>query len=63
MHAAPKYYAALRPATLRIHDFVPKIRTSFHKMKELYADSTFPGRLLPHWPHELGRNNRICRAF
>ena len=42
MQAAPKYYAALRPATLRIHDFVPQIRTSFHKMKELYADSTFP---------------------
>jgi hypothetical protein len=38
----PKYYATLRPATLHIKDFTPRIRASFRRMKELYPDSTFP---------------------
>jgi len=38
----PKYYAAIRPETLRIKDMAPRIRSSFRKMKELYSDSTFP---------------------
>jgi len=39
---APKYYAAIRPATLRIKDFSPRIRSSFRKLKEIYPASTFP---------------------
>ena len=42
MNGAPKSYAALRPATLRIKDFTPRIRASFRKLKELYPASTFP---------------------
>ena len=33
---------AIRPATLRIKDFTPRIRASFRKLKELYPASTFP---------------------
>ena len=40
--AAPKYYAALRPASLRIHEMVPRIRASFHKLKDIYPPATFP---------------------
>ena len=39
---APKYYAAIRPATLRIQDFTLRSRSSFRKLKELYPASTFP---------------------
>lgn len=42
INGAPKYYAAIRPATLRIKDFAPRIRASFRKLKELYPASTFP---------------------
>jgi hypothetical protein len=42
MNQRPKYYAAIRPETLRIKDLTPRIRSSFRKMKGLYADSTFP---------------------
>ncbi len=39
---APRYYAALRPSSMRIKEFTPGIRASFRKMKDLYADSIFP---------------------
>jgi len=39
---APGYYAALRPASSHIKDFTPRIRASFHKLKDLYPRSTFP---------------------
>lgn len=42
INGAPKYYGAIRPATLRIKDFTPRIRASFRKLKELYPASTFP---------------------
>jgi hypothetical protein len=42
MNQRSKYYAAIRPETLHIKDLAPRIRSSFKKMKELHADSTFP---------------------
>jgi hypothetical protein len=40
--AAPKYYAALRPATLQIKTMPSGIRSSFRKLAELYPESIFP---------------------
>jgi len=42
MAQRPKYYAAIRPETLRIKAMTPRIRSSFRKMNELYSDATFP---------------------
>ncbi len=39
---APKYYEALRPASMRIKEMVPRIRASFQQLKALYEPATFP---------------------
>lgn len=38
----PGYYAAARPATLRISELEPQIRRAFHKLAELHPDAVFP---------------------
>ncbi len=39
---APKYYEALRPASMLIKEMVPRIRSSFQKLKALYDPAIFP---------------------
>ena len=38
----PKFYASVRPATLRVSGMEKKMRKSFHKFKRLYPDAAFP---------------------
>jgi len=38
----PKYYASIRPSTLRIADFEKQMRKSFRNLKKIYADAVFP---------------------
>jgi hypothetical protein len=38
----PKFYAAIRPNTLRVSSMEDKIRESFRKLEEVYPDATFP---------------------
>jgi hypothetical protein len=42
IEALPRYYASIRASTLRVADMEKRIRKSFHKFKELYADAVFP---------------------
>jgi hypothetical protein len=39
---AKAYYDALREPSMRVADFEPQVRKSFHRLKELYPDSVFP---------------------
>lgn len=39
---APRYYAALREPSLKVGSYEKQIRTSFHKLKEIYPAATFP---------------------
>jgi hypothetical protein len=39
---APRYYSALRPASLRIREMVPGMKVTFRKLKELYPRANFP---------------------
>lgn len=38
----PRYYASIRPSTLRVGEMEEKIRASFRRFKELYPDAVFP---------------------
>lgn len=38
----PRYYAAIRPNTLKVATVEPQVRESFHKFKGLYDDAMFP---------------------
>ncbi len=38
----PKFYASVRPSTLRIAEMEKKIRSSFRKFKQIYPEATFP---------------------
>lgn len=38
----PRYYASIRPSTLRVADMEKRMRKSFHNFKKLYADAVFP---------------------
>ena len=38
----PKFYASVRPATLRVARLEKRMRQSFRKFKELYPDAAFP---------------------
>lgn len=38
----PGYYASIRPSTLRVAEFAPEIRRSFHTLDSLYPDAVFP---------------------
>lgn len=58
----PDYYASMRPSTLRVSEFEPEIRRTFHALDSLYPDAVFPdtyvliGRLNSGGtltPHEL----------
>jgi len=40
--ALPRFYASVRPNTLRVEEMEKKIRRSFRKFKELYPDAVFP---------------------
>ena len=42
MDQAPEYYAALRPASMRIKEMIPGMRASFRKLKQLYPSANFP---------------------
>ncbi|MCA1557925.1 MAG: DUF2268 domain-containing protein [Acidobacteria bacterium] len=38
----PKFYASVRPSTLRIAEIEKKMRSSFRKFKQIYPDAAFP---------------------
>ena len=38
----PRYYASVRPSTLRVAEMEKKFRQSFRKFKEIYPDAIFP---------------------
>lgn len=38
----PKFYASVRPSTLRVAEMEKKMRKSFRKFKKLYPDAVFP---------------------
>lgn len=38
----PKFYASVRPATLRVGQLEKKMRQSFHKFKRMYPEAAFP---------------------
>ena len=38
----PRYYAAIRPNTLRIHQMTPIIRDGLHRFQALYPEAAFP---------------------
>ncbi|HYP27622.1 MAG TPA: DUF2268 domain-containing putative Zn-dependent protease [Blastocatellia bacterium] len=38
----PKYYASIRPSTLRVREMEKGMRKSFRNFKKLYADAVFP---------------------
>lgn len=38
----PKFYASVRPSTLRIAEMEKKMRRSFRKFKQIYPDAAFP---------------------
>jgi hypothetical protein len=38
----PKYYASIRPATLRVKEMEKQMRKCFRNFKNLYADAVFP---------------------
>jgi len=38
----PRYYAAVRPNTLRLHEQEPVIRAGLRQLESLYPDATFP---------------------
>ncbi|MEZ5424723.1 MAG: DUF2268 domain-containing putative Zn-dependent protease [Pyrinomonadaceae bacterium] len=38
----PKYYAGLRPGSLKVASYKPQMQKSFRKLKEIYPDSIFP---------------------
>ena len=42
VNAHPRFYASIRPSTLRIADAEPEIRAAFRRMEALYPDATFP---------------------
>lgn len=37
-----RYYRSIRESTARISSFTPRIRESFHRLKDLYPDAVFP---------------------
>jgi hypothetical protein len=37
-----RYYSSTRESTARISSFTPRIRESFHRLKDLYPDAVFP---------------------
>ena len=42
IQGSPKFYASLKEITPRVAEMEPAIRTSFHKLKDLYPDAVFP---------------------
>lgn len=38
----PKYYASIRPSTLRVKEMEKQMRKSFRNLKKLYPDAVFP---------------------
>jgi hypothetical protein len=38
----PRYYASIRPSTMRVLEFEPAIRQAFHALDSLYPDAVFP---------------------
>ena len=40
--ALPRFYASVRPQTLRVAEMEKKVRRSFRKFKELYPEAVFP---------------------
>ena len=42
VNAHPRFYASVRPSTLRLAEAEPEIRAAFRRMEALYPDATFP---------------------
>ena len=40
--ARPRFYASIRPSTLRVAEAEPEIREAFRRMEALYPDAVFP---------------------
>ncbi|MDQ4121572.1 MAG: DUF2268 domain-containing putative Zn-dependent protease [Acidobacteriota bacterium] len=38
----PKYYASIRPSTLRVKEMEKQMRKNFRNLKKIYADAVFP---------------------
>jgi hypothetical protein len=38
----PQYYGSIRASTLRVSSFIPQIRQSFYRLKNLYPEAVFP---------------------
>lgn len=42
IESRPKYYASIRPSTLRVKEMEKKMRKSFRNLRKIYADAVFP---------------------
>lgn len=42
INAMPKYYASIRPSTLRVKEMEKRMRKSFRNLKKIYPDAVFP---------------------